>query len=1389
MKITYRCNRGKRTSIYFLKNQLQGFALIATITLMVLLALLSVGLLTMSASQTRISQKGLYAAEARAQARLALEVAIGKLQCELGPDQRVSANSGILDTSVNSESIDGVASPHILGVWNSWDTWMNRKSPTHNYSLTDTYTKGRQNMFRSWLISDSRMEFLTRLNSVSQDLGQDRADRGRKILLLGEGTLGLRADRKDEIYAGLVQVDDSTNVMLDTVSKKNSRTVKNIAWWVSAENQKARINLPAYKDRLRQDVDKLRATWNTPPPDNSSIRELASLNSTLSTDGGNAYDEQVSRLITRGTVLLQARNSRDIPSLFHDVSLYASGLQTDSKFGGLKKDMNIMMSQKEVPDEFRTNSHDVGLRPYNNEDGNAAVTVRPIASWPQFYYWSNIWDGATVRNGQDASATLKWDGKRPYTLVAADAEAVSTMMNNRYTYMRNPIMLRQYNFIGYTFTQWGDATGGVGSSDAGFVIPCAFITPVSVWWNPYNVSMKFEGANGEPFGTYVNAEHFLPLKSAYNFYTDFDHCYSKGQSSYVDDSLLSNYYDSSYTSYFKGPGGFGYQGSVQRPLADYGSSLRQKVDMSVSGDPDKGDVSFLEPGEIIMYSQPGSERGIWPPTYNGGEVFDSRAPHPAQAKAKNKDIRVDNYPLKEGWSEDLYQVTAYGWSFVWCGIRFDSLYGSTSFPTFPQPNSPQSHTYRKAKVDFVPKAKDLTVQPRNSVLSQVYTDEGKASGEMNAYVSIAGLFDQDEIGKEYELTQQSGGAMGDMPDSFAKKMPAFYNLNWGVWEEPLIQEIKFPHELYRDRDNPENPYDNKDASTIVNRPGYGYRKYHGCCGVGAEKYDFVAYYGISVKWSQTPLVGTYPENKDYRTKIWQHSSPLFWGNQMVAASDLSRTYSPYQFEVKHHNDPEGFAPISISNVLNNDGTRLTTFGGPGAEQINKISATEIPIHPPYSIAGFAGARLTPGWYTQGNDSPATIAKRFAYQSGVPGIGIGNSFADPMIPGDRVFIHSEISGDKELGDFWDHALMANDGVWDSWFASSISNRPSQIGNGGGKEEFTDVLQNVLSDKKDTTANVNSLEVLPNSRFSLNPGASKVEDVISELSDSDGYKKVAKYVSVEGAFNVNSTSMKAWKSVIKGLRDRQLLFNSSSNGITPLSQDKNTAYFSRFGVASSDQSHVDDYGSIGITNGLTDGVAQAWSDLRKLDERTLDSLTENLVAEVKKRGPFLNMAEFVNRRLASGDLGLKGAIQAAIDNTGINSVFDQVQSSVLNPSAPYPNPEAARGNVFTGAPGYLIQSDILAVLGNILTTRDDTFTIRAYGELTTKSGKSILSRAWCEAVVKRGVDYVDPTDAPETPAYQPNTSTGSLEKTQLSNINRAFGRKFDIISFRWLSPEEV
>lgn len=75
--------------------------------------------------------------------------------------------------------------------------------------------------------------------------------------------------------------------------------------------------------------------------------------------------------------------------------------------------------------------------------------------------------------------------------------------------------------------------------------------------------------------------------------------------------------------------------------------------------------------------------------------------------------------------------------------------------------------------------------------------------------------------------------------------------------------------------------------------------------------------------------------------------------------------------------------------------------------------------------------------------------------------------------------------------------------------------------------------------------------------------------------------------------------------------------------------------------------------------------AWSDLRTLSDTQIRSLARNMVKEVKKRGPFLNMSDFVNRRLQSGEMGVKGALQAAIDESSINSTFDELSDMVIAP----------------------------------------------------------------------------------------------------------------------------
>ena len=91
-------------------------------------------------------------------------------------------------------------------------------------------------------------------------------------------------------------------------------------------------------------------------------------------------------------------------------------------------------------------------------------------------------------------------------------------------------------------------------------------------------------------------------------------------------------------------------------------------------------------------------------------------------------------------------------------------------------------------------------------------------------------------------------------------------------------------------------------------------------------------------------------------------------------------------------------------------------------------------------------------------------------------------------------------------------------------------------------------------------------------------------------------------------------------------------------------------------------------------------------------------------------------------------------------------------------------------FMGLPGAVLkQSQILSAIGPVITARGDTFIVRAFGEYKNPMSDS-SAKIYCEAVVQRSVEPVKSGDDKLSP--QGN-----------------FGRKFKIVSFRWLSPEEL
>lgn len=87
----------------------KGFALVVTLSLMILLTIIAVGLLTLSTISLRSTAQGSALAEARSNARLALMIALGELQKEMGPDMRISSESALLDSNPDTEAVDGVS--------------------------------------------------------------------------------------------------------------------------------------------------------------------------------------------------------------------------------------------------------------------------------------------------------------------------------------------------------------------------------------------------------------------------------------------------------------------------------------------------------------------------------------------------------------------------------------------------------------------------------------------------------------------------------------------------------------------------------------------------------------------------------------------------------------------------------------------------------------------------------------------------------------------------------------------------------------------------------------------------------------------------------------------------------------------------------------------------------------------------------------------------------------------------------------------------------------------------------------------------------------------------------------------------------------------------------
>ena len=416
---------------------------------------------------------------------------------------------------------------------------------------------------------------------------------------------------------------------------------------------------------------------------------------------------------------------------------------------------------------------------------------------------------------------------------------------------------------------------------------------------------------------------------------------------------------------------------------------------------------------------------------------------------------------------------------------------------------------------------------------------------------------------------------------------------------------------------------------------------------------------------------------------------------------------------------------------------------------------DIPLAPIQSLASLNGAN--PG-------GSSGYLPRFAQP-------IGNSWASPMLSADK---SREPGSPAEL---FDHSFLLNTALYDHFYFSGLASQSGKFSTGSSCENLIKSFANGQS--------------LTDPRIALNlPDGAAATEMSTKLaaSNTSRHTQVAAWQVMNGAFNVNSTSVSAWKAMLTSIHSDEALYNKITGAATsaltklPAANDKE-ARISRFRLPS--------------TTATDNGAF--WLGPRTLDAAQIDKLATAIVQQVRERGPFLSLSEFVNRQLGNGDKAKYGALQNAIEVSGINKGNTPEKLGQYNyysgyeidaakvATYKYKNVDAGIGNSADGAPGAISQADILNVLGNAATARSDTFTIRAYGDARDAAGK-IIATAYCEAVVQRLSEYIDAKD-PVNAVPQPEPPATVTSPVITSAANKIFGRRFGMVSFRWLAKTEV
>ncbi len=1311
----------------------RGFSLVASVMLVVLFIVVSLSLLSLASLEIKSSRQEWHQATARANARMALMIAIGELQKHTGPDQRVTARAAILE---GENSKNSIANRNWMGVWATTYRYQGLDWPligkgsqdleNEPYALKGAYQdlrhsiaslsagRWKQERILGWLVSmrDDRAHPKDALNE-----GDDQV-----VCLVGRGTLGAKMSAEDY---------EESRVLVETIPLQSEVSGGAYAWYISDNNQKANL-IPHDK------VKHVEAALEAAPGFNPALVSRV--------DGGlpyvnfkkDAYPHR-DKIISYASAALGQVASQDCRDAlkhdFHHFTTYSPGLFVDTMMSGLRRDLSSLLLTRSGREQVELSYHDLGrslsfsssypIIP-GPEHGVLGPSFGALRNWAQHMYSDLEYAEATFK---DQAVRMRPVEHWPHQVsdgACADATRWAEMAPKIH-----PVM---------TECRWHYYFSHQNHRIRTHVIPRVCL------WNPYNKELKTKTLSvvmPNPYYGVKHGMHFFPEKN----YVEQD---LKARNIRIFDRWVEK-------SGYAGGDVYKIRTNPFPPRRYLAFTLEpttlsagqcQVFSPKVRGDLSSGGINIqryqlddvsenvLSPRSVqgthhFFYDHDSSvSYEIQTPKWKDikphlgaidlGRIFDYQPALDLQADGK-----VENFPFMLKLGE---------------AAKLKDLYSSIKHPTIQLVNNgaggvkPTKTFHSNGLYWGSANQKDFSFGNLQTF------EEAPIKNAPHTHQIGAKLLWLNEATGEGDVANQSPHRHGTSTNARWREDHMVYNVcpvaNWNVRAQMISRSpvSQCANKWYMNSTGPwllqfvpHRPLDVHDmpapsANGFVKNP-----------------------FGLAIDFSFFPNVVLF----DLPTKDYGVISMVELRHAMLSPYSWTPSY------VVGHSLRDMHAPADATAY---------------AEATTVISPDMGPTRWDYLLGRAAGKKPKHGARCVLSDSQGLLQ-------------IGDHAVIKQV-GDLI----NTSEGEVLA--YDIAYEVNHNLWDSFFFSSMP--LDQSGN-----HFT--------------WDPHKGRHLWNKRYQYNHDSElsqhQIKDLLlTENGWSDVFWRGAEFIKNRSAFNINSTSVEAWTAFLSGtLGVRRPL----KMGIGSEKQVCFARYRRPRGVSNTDSA--------------SPSQAEGWMGARQLTADELRTLAVHIVEEVKTRGPFISIADFVNRRLSSdqNQTSRMGTVDAAIASGELNKNFElrskHLSTTINKPpstDAPDNNMQIFRdGYLYKhqkrvhsaqpkskawGIPGFLTQGDILRSLAPFMAVRGDTYTIRAYGESSDTAG--VKARAWIEATVERTPHYVDGRllnvsrvgakgNGPLDTAMRVNRADGSYERGELNDVNVGLGRKYILKKFRWLLREEI